>query len=379
MQLTTDVSKRIEILRTLLIAMIVLYHVPPVTDGYWQAANGLDGVTLWRMVMGNILVLAAVPGLSIISGYLFFQKIDTFNYLKRLKGKTRSLFVPLVLWNGGLLAALFLAHITGIFDLSNRPGVWPPELWKTANQLFGFIGYPADPPLHFIRDMFACALISPIIYVALRRAPWIGLGVISLILIFDVQTYIMNTERVLLGFYIGGILATKSFDLSALDRYAVPIVAGFLVFTGLFATAFLTLDLPDPTPNPLVTLIRILGVPAVWSLSFLLLHTRYASLLIRGANHAFFVYCVHSPIMTALHLTWINLFGAPDAATYGLFYITLALAILPLSLAACLALKRIWPGLHATITGRRTQSPKAAMPAAGLKPGEDNLGELFRR
>lgn len=111
----------------------------------------------------------AVPFFFIISGYFFFLKITDFkSIVKGIKKRARSLLVPYLLWC--LIFILTVALIGEVIDLNN-------DYFGLLKQgkFWDFIVYvfwsPAAFHLWYIRDLMIVILISPLIYVTLRKCP----------------------------------------------------------------------------------------------------------------------------------------------------------------------------------------------------------------
>ena len=134
----------------------------------------------------------AVPCFFLISGYLFFKKLENWNleiWREKMARRVHSLFIPYVLWN--IIAALvFLGyqHLRFRFgrleaaDFAYSPSQWG---WGCLNIFWNVndSGMPIDYPLWFVRDLIIYTIATPLIYIFCRHLK--GAGVLALgILLF---------------------------------------------------------------------------------------------------------------------------------------------------------------------------------------------------
>lgn len=131
----------------------------------------------------------SVPIYFFIAGYVFFLGITLTKatYLKKMKNRFRSLFVPYILWNllGIAMVLLpFLLILHRFFpgcDISNihitlksfMSCFWDysGSLISRSNDLTKIDSgiFPIDGPLWFVRDLMVVALFSPVIHLMLKR------------------------------------------------------------------------------------------------------------------------------------------------------------------------------------------------------------------
>ena len=188
-------SQTIDALRFPLAVCVVFIHsfgaaLPSVGGLWWQ--NGFDLSDFFRVTFSLVLPQMAVPVFFVISGYLFFCKVDqlTFQvYAQKIKKRFKTLFVPYILWITIALAYVFAVftvkgNFGGFFDLVREKGLslyWNCIQWGEDN--YNWIGgqkimtSPYLIPFWFIRDLIVMSLISPLIYVLERkgRVCWLAL------------------------------------------------------------------------------------------------------------------------------------------------------------------------------------------------------------
>lgn len=100
----------IEKLRFLLAALVVLLHCYNLYD-YGSGAITFDRslYDFVRIFFTQGVCRVAVPTFFLMSGYLFFKNLEYWNnqeYVKKMKSRFWTLFIPYLLWN--LIAFCFL-------------------------------------------------------------------------------------------------------------------------------------------------------------------------------------------------------------------------------------------------------------------------------
>lgn len=176
-----------------------------------------------RIFFSNILPVFAVPIFFMLSGFLFFYKLEKFDmrvYVEKLKSRFRTLLMPYLIWI--IIYVFFLVMlqyvkdcVTGdvsISDLKNlfvnflheNGGLkvfWNSSSWGYNNKnIFGIVTPHSGPilvPLWYMRDLMILVLFTPIIYNLINRYK---VGVIVLLSV----CYILNFWFNVPGFSITG-------------------------------------------------------------------------------------------------------------------------------------------------------------------------------
>jgi fucose 4-O-acetylase-like acetyltransferase len=166
-----------------------------------------------RILLSQGVCQIAVPVFFLISGYLFFVRLEEWTgtrYKEKMKRRVRNLVVPFLLW--GLIALaveLAVACYKGASPvqwLSDRGWILP--LWNNgrfhfngARNILGWTMYnealPLDYPLWFVRELIVLNLFAPAIHWWVRKTKAWGLAVLFLL-------YLFNIWIPLEGFHAGG-------------------------------------------------------------------------------------------------------------------------------------------------------------------------------
>jgi succinoglycan biosynthesis protein ExoH len=355
-------SRRINLMRIVLISGIIFVHVPydPATSPYLGEFGGLDWL---RVFLGDSLFRIGVPCLSAISGYLLFQRgLDAFDYRKTLRTKASTILLPFLLWNTAFLVLVLAAQAGGI-GFGYLPDVMNATPLEWMNLAFAIESWPINIPLYFLRDLLLCLLLSPLIAMAVLRYPRTVLALMLAYAVLPLPNGIFLKKSILFGFSFGVYAALHRVDIRRLDRFAGPVALGVLAMAVLLSLALYTFGPDFPAwLDMLRSLTAIAGIFGAWALSALIVRTRPGEALARLGGLSFWIFCAHYPLLILFWMLW-NRLGS--AAAYPLFYAASPVLALALLVASHAAARRFLPALHAILTGRRLAGPR---PATGHHP-----------
>lgn len=299
-------------LRFVLIGIVVFLHMsdPPsvATLDFSRPFDVLRAFTQGQL--GRI----CVPALTMISGYLLFSAKLDLAPVKLIKKKARTLLLPFFIFNVcyvGLIA--LVEYTTGYAAFSPIKGA---DAMRVLNMLFGIQGAPLNNPLHFIRELFILILLSPFIGLLLRRAPLLGLGLVSTFFLFDMDRQLILRDTMAVMFYIGGMAAVGPWDVKKYDRYAVHCAAILLVL----CAALLLFRVEDRT------LIYIAAPLLVWPMASLLQDTAPGKWAQRHSHYSFFIFLSHMPLIEIVRRIYVHVDHiVPEALlVYGVPFLLIA-------------------------------------------------------
>lgn len=197
-------SQVIDTLRfPLAIAVLFIHNSPKTTNLIDFSHPLLSSEGLFNTIVilvSHVLTNIAVPTFFIISGLLFFINIDRFDrqsYLKKIKSRTYTLFIPYILWNilpallmvgAKLLKTAFLgtplSEITDYFATIDWHIFFDSTQWGEMST--DWLGNhllstgPANLPLWFLRDLIVMTIFTPVIYFFVTRTKIYGLALLFL-------------------------------------------------------------------------------------------------------------------------------------------------------------------------------------------------------
>ncbi|KQX18087.1 hypothetical protein ASD39_17755 [Sphingomonas sp. Root50] len=334
---------------------LVIIHVPPWRIDLGDPPRAIGAFDLVFQYCQELFGRASVPLLSIISGYLMVRLDTGIAPRARLAKKAWSLLVPLFCWN--LIAVLLAAILDG--------GL-PERSWLGwANELFALTAEPAILPLYFLRDMFVCAILYPLLRALIGRWPVPAILFALAITLADWTYPLFIGSGPFLFFTVGvGVALGKVRARPGRTATALIAAAALLVpaFTTSVTTAMLTGAFDQPTLDAAFTaglyLERVFGAGATWLLAGWVVRQPWAGRVTAIEPMIFLVFCSH---VLWLGLAWnvLHRIGLDyDHPLYPLFFLTAPLQALAAGVALHAVLSRIAPRLLAVLCGGRTPSAR---------------------
>lgn len=372
--MTANVSSRINLMRIVLISGIIFVHIP--FDTHTSPFNGTYGLFDWlRVFLRDSLFRVGVPCLSAISGYLLFrQGTASLDYGKTIRRKTKTIILPFLLWNSAFFLFVLLLQYYGIGD-GYLPDLSEATPHTLSTLLFAIDGTPVNLPLYFLRDLFVCILLSPLLAVLIRRAPFLTLAFLLLLAAWPISIGLVLRNSILFSFSFGIYLRLYRIDVTIMDRYAALIGPAFILLAALLATAAYITGPGLPLWLEVCrNLMVIVGIPGFWALSAIFIRSRFGQRLAGTGGLSFWIFCAHYPLLFCLWVLWNR--GGSDL--YPVFYLlAAALALLLLPLTNGMA-RYAMPSLYNLLTGSRTR-PLAEVQAAQNRAAEDRHARSEQR
>lgn len=330
-----QVSVRINILRTLLIAGIVLLHVPPGITG--ADLVGGTPVDYAKFAVNYGFFHASVPLLTCISGYLLFFDIERFRYQKTLIQKSSRILFPFLLWNIPLVIVLIILQSRGLGG-DFRLQLVPFDLKTFLDATLAFSANPLNYPLQFLRDLFILFVLSPLFLLLLRSRPFTGLALVSVIFLGNFDGLLIIRGPMPVCFYLGGLCAVRRWGMTRLDRFWPLAAVTFLCAVGII-TAFAIEE---------AIWFRLIASPLVWIACAPLASTWLGIRAAALSKDSFFLFLSHGPILLVVDKVH-DAAGTP--LPYWFFWIGSALLVCTLSFTMIAVLRSRMPSLASFVVG----------------------------
>jgi len=220
--------------------------------------------------------------------------------------------------------------------------------------------------LGFLRDLFVCILLTPILIPAVQRMPWLMLGVLGLFYLFEHNqaSVIILRPLVLFAFVIGITLAVRRSPLNAWDKYcplfvvltAISTVSIMMVNDGavpqlvnLFARYELSFD-----ETVLYPLGRLFGSLAIWTYIPVLLGGRFQKWVNKYSPYLFAAFCSHYLMLTVLFFAgWYPVFGDRESVFFIVWFLSAPFVSMGIAVLIVHAALKIAPPLAGMLTGGR--------------------------
>ncbi|MEL7638241.1 MAG: acyltransferase [Solidesulfovibrio sp.] len=352
--LDREVSRRIDVLRIILIGLIVLAHG---ARGITVRVNGTGPVAGWMLeVLNGHVDFVAVPLFFAISGFLFLRKFEpsAAAYGDMLRKKAASLLVPYCIFNVGL-AAWF--YFVGSIEMVGSWGFLIEE--GLVTKTLGLGTTPINYPLWFLRDLFVVFALSPGLLLFYKEAP--GVGLVALFCLWagiNPNPYSYFCDFFM--FYLGGYLARSRFPLAGVSWWQNWGTVAFVCLTAVLAP-YRQLGLTDEHVRLFLFKCNlILGLACFWRFSALTA-VRESRLLHWLARHSFFIYLAHEPTVSILQTRLLTVWKPAGDVQQVAFYWLSGLSVIFFLGSLGEALSRLLPRLYAVATGARL--PRRPVPA----------------
>lgn len=358
MAITGPISQRIDMLRFLMIFGVVVVHTQIFAPTNAMPYGWYPDILAFFQ---DAVFRCTVPLLSLVSGYcLYMSGLDT-RIRDLIVRKARTLLVPFLVFNLGLLLADFLAYQVAGRSLVLDPPAMDMQAWLSA--AFAIYSSPINFPLYFLRDLMVLVVLAPLFGWILRRAALPGLIGIAALFLTDMDGYLILRGDMPVEFYLGGMLALRKVDLARADKYAYPALGVFLAAC-VGVTWF---DWPFLLP------LRIVSPFMIWPIGAALVATAAGQWLIRQSRYSFFIFIAHAPVLMVLW-TANKYAGRPlpeHAFPVIAPFVAVALLIAIYRVAASVA-----PVSFAMVTGARASAKvrrerRVASAAPGMWPAEN--------
>lgn len=356
-------SDFIAISRIVMIIALVFHHVFTLPGSEFYPRNGINPSSAHIADYLNSLIhwvsMAAVPCLSVISGYLFFRRQHR-NYFELLHRRITTVVLPSIAWGSFWFFCAFLIYTWGTnnggfewidYDFDN---IGPMHYF---NGVLGISRLPFAFQFWFVHDLVLTFTLSPVIGWLATRAPWIlliGLGVVWM-LRFDLYPFF--STNVLFFFVIGAVSATTRFHLSWTLNFLKPfrwvIGLGFIVL--LCGRIFQDYHRILSTYQYLC-LLRVAGLLSVILLiGSIALRENFTLHVLRYLSpFSFFIFAFHYPTIEFIRAVIIRIPGYDSEIGMILSFFLLPVSCVAISVGAALCLRWLSPSLFEFVNGGRS-------------------------
>ncbi|MFT6099263.1 MAG: succinoglycan biosynthesis protein ExoH [Arenicella sp.] len=336
-QLNIEISKRIWVTRYFMVIGIIVLHLPP-----YQLLSEI-GPSIFdyiRAFFSHGLFRATVPMLTVLSGFLIFQFNLHLQPFELLSKKVKSVLVPLIIWNIPFVIAIYISQKYSVISHEFTAILYPFDSLSWINALTGLFGPPANYPLHFLRDLFAVSLLSPIYWLFLKRRPYFGLAVVLAVYYFNLDSSFVLRNSMLVSFYIGALAATQKWSLTCLDKHAKLL---FFVFIAFCAVIVLS-DIQSSE------LFRLVSPFLVWPSMSLIINTKLYEFLYNNSKSSFFTFLSHGPIILIL---WLLFKKSPADIPYYVYWLLALPVTVYMSIYLSKSFKNFLPRISSIVLGGR--------------------------
>lgn len=370
--LTRNETDFIAATRLLMICGLVFHHLFEIPGSSHSPRLSVEGVEHFVPEFINaffhMAFMTAVPLLSVISGFLFFNR-SRLDYTALFSRRFYSVALPAWLWSAfWLVFAYVLYTSTGDRFRWANYGFENESAMTYVNGIFGATREPFAFQFWFVRDLLLTLLVSPIIYIALRYLGWRLLPLIGIAWLLIPDPPVFFSGNVPVFFTIGAWLTLPSApDLRGLLarlrelRWILAAVFAAMLVCRVMSHAFGPLD-TFLQGHVYLCLLRLVGALTVAALVYqLVTHADGATgVLNRYSGCSFFIFAVHFPLIELLQEVVLLVPGHATALGFFCSWLLVPLVTIALSIGIAVLCERHAPGLFSLLNGGRgTESEHA--------------------
>lgn len=364
-------SQSLDLLRFPLAVFVVTEHMVCVsTDMGSLDVQSNEAFWVFHRFVAAFLQGISVPIFFFISGYVFFVNMPEMTkerYFQKLKNRTKTLFIPYLVWNALELLLVIVKSMSALGTFSSVPGVAPDLslgsvlacFWRYDGELFpsvhgdggGEAIYPLVYSLWFLRDLMIVVVFSPVLHWAIRKFRWGVLAILFVIylLIPDANRY-HYLITALLFFSTGAYLSIWRIDLF---RVFKPLSRWSLALYLLLCLSLLFVSGAPEVMHYVKVLSIIVALPLAYNMATWLLQNTRIKVSSFLVSASFFIYVSHQLIcFRVLKLSVFTLRPEQGWAVVATYVIS-EVAVILLLLGMFYLMKRYTPSLLRVVAGRK--------------------------
>jgi len=377
-------SKTISYLRFPLIIGVVFIHFNLAKNGFMmQIENGFDYPDWFYYIIfffSDVLPRIGVPLFFFFSGFLFFYRKDFNNkvYKQKLHTRAATLLLPYFLWNTiAILIKVFrkLPFLSSVFpnaykteillsperliktffaNLDNE-GIFITSIVDNAMTVVNKTPFPINVPLWYVRDLIIMVILSPILFGLIKK------GGVWFIAVLGVIWYIIKPLFLQEGGY-PVLFFTAAFFFSFGAYFSIKKVnfIDYMRKAQFFPYLYFVFVIADTLTKKYDYNIYIheagilIGVVSAIIITSVLLEKRKVTVNMTLSNCSFFVFALHTLIMSDVATALLTIFHF-SGNTYSmlLLYFMVPTITILICILAFIFLKRYIPKVCNILTGGR--------------------------
>lgn len=353
-------SKTIMFLRFPLIVAVVLIHTKLnniAIGGHSMIKEGMFPIyDMFYFVISKEFAAVAVPIFFFISGFLFFYNCDmtTDIYIRKLRKRVRTLFVPYVIWNIIVLLLMFCTQLFLSSMTSGNNKLVVDYNWIDYLNIFWAHngGMPICYQFWFIRDLMVTILFVPLLYFIIKHLGTVGLSLMGIFWIFNLGVKVpgFNISAFFFFSYGAWFSINKRNFVTDFNRWRIPVTFIYLIMVGVYACLWCN---KIYVPSFLMNIEILIGL--VFVITWIALGIRkqkfHISALLVGGS--FFIYAYHGMFIPLFMKFWVKFLQPVNEFILISGYFIIPVLIIIIGLVLYSQLQKRLPLLTAIITGGR--------------------------
>lgn len=338
----TYFSKKITVINFILSICIVILHAN-CSDLLNSSTSNLEN--LFNFI--RIITDTAVPTFFVISSYLLYKNYDIKNYLKKLKRRINSNVVPYIIWSAFFLTCFLI--------LDNIPIIGEVVNSNIEYSLYGIFKYlllaKSDPPLWFLKTLFEFVIISPIIYLLVRKNKVFGwiFFVITLITNAIIKFSYAGLTSILFWmpiFIMGCNLSLHYFKIENVKR-----VSKLISYVCLFILFVIGISLLNISEKSFIYyLYRMVSPIVIWNIIDLFDINKISES--KYVGYSFFIFCIHYPVIFVVKKILSKVIGFSEIGVLIIYIFTIIVSLI-IIICCAFILKKYFSKIWKIVNGNR--------------------------
>lgn len=330
----------------LIIAVLFIHNYNPsvVGNNELHIYNGVS--EFFSQVLGRV----AVPFFFLISGFLFFFKVEHFDssiFAKKINSRLHSLILPYLFWN----LLLLIIQTATFWLLGNTVGRSGFSMLGILKSLWNSnSGYPISYQFWFIRDLIITVLISPVLYFLIKKLNLTVLIVLFALWFFNKATSNPGINTTSLFFFsMGAWFSVNGKRLTSCvitESYFVLCSYPFLIFVDLLTIG-----------TSVNIYIHNMGIiVGIWFWLMVVYRIVYKYRIKPNGfltKVSFFLFAFHEPLLSILKRRTFSYFEPSNDLAFTFFYFTNVMLVSLIGMILYVGLSRVAPKFLKIISGGR--------------------------
>ena len=346
MEISKYNSDKIRLLSFVAILFVIYIHSP-----YVEAAGYPIAQCVQRFMADYGLAIFAVPMFYTISGMLFFNGIRKYSdCFPKIKRRMQSLLVPYCIWNLVFVCwYIVLDFLPGVSSFVNSKLLSNIQL-KDPISTFDFLFIaPAGFHLWFLRDLIIFVLLSPILYLTIKKFPWL-----TVVLLFIGLGWI--TRFGIVYFSLGGVISLH-YGLEGLTDLLTKqrtIMLLCIYFINAICAAFGVVRYGNVFFQYYVQIMSIIAIAAIWGLydHAVPRDYKFTARMNIILSYTFFVYLFHEPAFNIIKKIGLKVLGIHEYSLITLYMINPILMLI-IAISIGMLFQKIFPKTYSICMGGR--------------------------
>ena len=286
-----------------------------------------------------------VPVFMMISGFLFFRNYNSEKYLIKLKTRTKSLLVPYLIWTNVPWICLVIVKQFPLASTISTDASFTIQSW------IDFTIFTHGTVLWYVRVLIVYALLTPIIYVFLKRKKTsiciIGLLFLQNIVLLTLHINIVESIYNCVPYLIGAWLSIWKPGLIINRANKKLKLTGVIVFVILFCLA---IDYKHVLYYPTTQYIykTLLPLPLWFALDFF----PFEKSVCKVERLSFPIYCTHAIILETFEKL-LYVLGGNNIYIASFSYLFMPICVVTVLICMFFLFEKYFPCTYKFVFGNR--------------------------